>query len=196
MIDKQVQDIIIRYGGVIIRSAEFKKTYFQRHHIIFNVGDHLLGVTSEAVSYCIRHSLTEEAFLDNVVKACLCHDLGIMGRREKFSNAYQCLIWHPIYSVNEYRKLTGENNEIVVDSILSHMFPLKLRIPKYKEGWILIRADKKAAYSERLGRPLISMEDRKELLLAAERAEVSGAQPARQPVSIAGQAFNKSQIVV
>ena len=179
MTDKQVQDIIIRYGGGIIRSALFKKTFFQKHHVVFNLGDHLLGVTSEAVSYCIRHSLTEEAFLDNVVKACLCHDLGIMGRREKFSNDFQCLIWHPIHSVSVYRKLTGENNEIVVDSILSHMFPLKLRVPKYKEGWILIRADKKAAYSERLGKPLVTVEDRREILLAAKKAEAPGAQPAR-----------------
>jgi uncharacterized protein len=169
MIDKQTEDIIIKHGSGIIGSELFAETFLQKHHVVFNVGDHLLGVTAEAVSYCIKNSLTEEPFLDNVVKACLCHDLGIMGRREKFNNDFQCLIWHPIDSVSVYRKVTGEDNEVVVDSILSHMFPLKLRVPKYKEGWILIRADKKAAYSERLGRPLVSEEERKELIRLCTR---------------------------
>ena len=170
MMDKQVQDIIIRYGGGIINSEVFAQTFLQKHHIVYNVGDHLLGVATEAVGFCLKHSLTGEPFLDNVVKACLCHDLGIMGRKEKFTNDFQCLIWHPIHSVVVYRELTRENNEIVVDSILSHMFPLKLRVPKYKEGWILIMADKKAAYSERLGKPLVSEEERKQILLDAQKA--------------------------
>ncbi len=167
--DKQTRDIIVKYGHAIISSEIFSRGFSQIHHLNTTVGDHTLGVAAEAVRHCIRRGFLKEAFLKNVVAACLCHDLGIIGRKDKFKNNYQCLRKHPIDSVRIYKELTDEGNEAVIDSIRHHMFPLKPHFPRHKEGWILVLADKKAAYRERLGHPFVSRRERDEILLMARR---------------------------
>lgn len=166
--NKDIKDIILKYGRKIIRSKEFKETFSQTHHLDTTVGDHMLGVTVEAVNMCLYRSLTDDETLKNVVEASLCHDLGIIGRDEKYKNNVQCLIRHPIDSLEAYKSVTGEENEKVLDSINCHMFPLKLRMPGYKEGWILMFADKKASIKEKLGRPAVTVSERNDLVASAE----------------------------
>lgn len=145
-------------------SADFKETFSQTHHISTTVGDHTLGVTAEAVELCLKHGLTDDVTLNNVVTASLCHDLGIIGRDEKFRNNMQCLVWHPRHSAKRYKDMTKDPDERVVDSILCHMFPLKLRMPRYKEGWILALADKAEAIKEKLGKPVVDRQDREYIM--------------------------------
>ena len=76
---------------------------------------------------------------------------------------------HPVDSGEKYKEVTGEENERILDSILSHMFPLKPRMPRYKEGWILTMADKIGASREKLGRPSVTGKDRDEILKSAEK---------------------------
>ncbi len=164
--NKDVRDIIIKYGKDILASEAFRDTFSQTHHYSSTVGDHTLGVTVEAVKICLRHCITDDETLCNVVSASLCHDLGIMGRDEKFRNNVQCLMRHPADSVEAYKKLRGEDNVRVLDSIRNHMFPLRLRLPKYKEGWILMIADKLASAREKTDHPSITEAERDELLAA------------------------------
>lgn len=142
-------------------------TFSQTHHLDTTVGDHTLGVAAEAVWICLKFNQTAEKTLKNVVVSSLCHDLGIIGRDEKYSNNIQCLIRHPVDSIEAYKSVTGEENERVLDSILCHMFPLKLRMPSHREGWILVLADKTASAKEKLGRPAVTPAEREELLAAA-----------------------------
>ena len=155
-----VKALILKYGRDILVSEEFKETFGQTHHMSTTVGDHTLGVTAEAVKICLRHGYTDNETLENVITACLCHDLGIIGRYEKFANNFQCLIWHPRHSADRYTEVTGKRNERVRNAILCHMFPLKIQFPRYKEGWILVLADKLAAAREKLGRPSVTLEER------------------------------------
>lgn len=166
--NKDIKDIILEYGKKIIRSEEFKETFSQTHHLDTTVGDHTLGVTVEAVKICLRRSLTDDETLKNVVVASLCHDLGIIGRDGKYKNNVQCLMRHPIDSLEAYKSVTGEENEKVLDSINCHMFPLKLRMPGYKEGWILMFADKTASIKEKIGRPAVTVSERDDLLASAK----------------------------
>ena len=169
---QDVQDIILKYGSHIINSDEFKKTFEQTHHYSTTVGDHTLGVTVEAVKFCLYYGLTDDRTLSNVVTACLCHDLGIIGRHDKYKNRVQTLIWHPRHSAQAYMNMTGEEDKRVLNSILCHMFPLKMCIPRYKESWILVLADKVGASRETLKIPSVTVEEREELLkLARERTE-------------------------
>ncbi|MCR5747777.1 MAG: HD domain-containing protein [Lachnospiraceae bacterium] len=161
---KDIRDIIIKYGNDVLISKEFKNAFEQTHHLNTTVGDHTLGVTAEAIKFCLKHHLTDDITLHNVVTSCLCHDLGILGRYDKFKNAYQCLKGHPKQSAEEYVRLTGEANDRVLDSIRCHMFPLKLCVPRYKESWILTLADKVAASKEKMGKAIVTPEDAKELI--------------------------------
>ena len=162
--EDRVRNIIIKYGSAILSTDTFKKTFEQKHHLHLTVGDHTLGVTEEAVRMCLNRGIIDSATLKNVVTASLCHDLGIMGRKEKFKNVIECHTMHPEESVKAYRELTGEDDPRVVNAILHHMFPIKPGRPKYVEGWILTAADKKASVKEKTGTKVISDRDRMELL--------------------------------
>ena len=166
-VNKDILDIIIKYGKSILCSEEFLASFSQKHHMGTTVGDHTLGVTAEAVRICLTCSITDDITLENTVVASLCHDLGILGREEKFKNNVQCLIQHPIDSVDAYRALTGDENERILDAIKCHMFPLKLRMPGYKEGWVLVIADKTASIREKLGCPAVTLYDREMIIKAA-----------------------------
>lgn len=166
-IDSSIKEIIVKYGGDIICSSDFRKTFEQTHHKCMTVGDHTLSVTAMAVMLCKGMNINDDTMLRNVITASLCHDLGIMGRNEKFNNNARCYVSHPKDSVKAYKTLTGKEDKRIVNSINCHMFPIKPLPPKYKEGWILTMADKISAVRERLGKPPVSREERNEILAMA-----------------------------
>ena len=162
--DESIFRIIVKYGRQIISSEEFARTFEQTHHLNTTVGDHTLSVTAEAVKLCLERGYSDEDTLRNVVTASLCHDLGIMGRKEKYSNNAVCYIKHPLDSVGVYTDVTGESDERVIDSIRKHMFPVKPGIPRYKEGWILTLADKISSVKEKMGKQVVTEQERIEIL--------------------------------
>jgi uncharacterized protein len=168
-VDERIKDTIVKYGWKILQSKEFDATFRQTHHLNRTVGDHTLGVAAEAVKLCMKRAMTDERTLKNVVVSSLCHDLGIMGRNEKYRNNAQCLVRHPLDSIEIYIRITGEQDERVIDAIKHHMFPLKPGAPRHREGWILTLADKIAASKEKTGRAMLSAGDTGEIM---ERAGV------------------------
>lgn len=169
--DERIKDTIVKYGWKILQSEEFDATFHQTHHLNRTVGDHTLGVAAEAVKLCMKRAMTDDSTLKTVVVAALCHDLGIMGREKKYGNNFQCLVRHPLDSIEVYEKITGEKEKKVIDAIKHHMFPLKPAMPGYREGWILIRADKIAAIKEKMGRLPVSAKNRDDIMARArERA--------------------------
>ncbi|MBR5046885.1 MAG: HD domain-containing protein [Eubacterium sp.] len=168
--DQDVKDIIIKYGSSIISSDTFRATFDQTHHYKTTLGDHTLGVTVEAVKFCLRYGLTDDRTLGNVVTSCLCHDLSLVGRDDKYRSNFETLRKHPGHSAEAYMDLTGENDERVLNAIRSHMFPLKPSLPRHKEGWILTLADKISASTDLLMIPPVTIEEREELLALSEEA--------------------------
>ena len=170
--EQEIKEIIVKYGSHILCSDTFQETFGQTHHYKTTVGDHTLGVTAEAVKLCLRYGQTEDETLDNVVTSCLCHDLSMIGRDEKYRNNLETLIWHPRHSAEVYKDLTGDDNERVVNAIHSHMFPLKPSIPpKHREGWILTLADKISSSKDIMKNMHLSIEEREEILELAAKAE-------------------------
>ena len=50
---------------------------------------------------------------------------------------------HALEACQNYHKFYGEyQNEMIDDIIIKHMFPLNIKIPKYKESWIVTYSDK------------------------------------------------------
>ncbi len=165
--EQEVKDIIIKYGRDILCSDTFLAAFDQSHHYKTTVGDHTLEVTAEAVKFCLRHNLTDENTLSNVVTACLCHDMSLIGREDKYGSNFETLRQHPGHSAEIYTDLTGESEERVLDAIHSHMFPLTRKIPKHREGWILTLADKISASTDLLNIQSVTPEEREDLLKQA-----------------------------
>ena len=146
----QIDRDIRRYGGEILESSELKKAYLQKHHNWSTVGEHSLRVAaaSLAICYALRkvHIPTDTSA---VVRGSLCHDLGILGRWEKYSSKKETSRKHPADSVEVARALLGDLPEKTSDIIDRHMWPGgHSKAPNSLEGVIVSAADKYAAVKD------------------------------------------------
>ncbi len=145
MAEKDLQ----RYGAKILTSGQFRKAGRQKHHLRASVAEHSVRVA--------RASLKIAYALDNfgirtdkrsLVIGSLCHDLGMLGRDEKYKNNAECCRRHPGDSVEESRKLVPDIDLKTQQIIERHMFPLNGRPPTSLEGAIVSAADKYASVQD------------------------------------------------
>lgn len=150
--DQELYRIILDYGHRIIFSKQFKEAYLQKHHVNYTVADHMLDVAIvTADKYLKGKGLNKEV----LIEAALSHDLGIVGRYERYSSQYQTLKDHPANTVRVLRQQMQISDEELEKAVRSHMFPLTpLHPPKNKEGWIVMHTDNVAAVTEMLNEPI------------------------------------------
>ncbi|MCR4584333.1 MAG: HD domain-containing protein [Lachnospiraceae bacterium] len=146
-----VSDNLQRYGQHIMDSTEFGESFTQTHHIDTTVGDHTLYVSKTSLRICYYlNKLHIKTDIRDMVVGSLCHDLGIIGREEKFSTKRECYHEHPADSVDIARKLHPELNEKTEKMIRNHMWPYTQGSPGSREGYILVVADKYCSIREGL----------------------------------------------
>lgn len=141
---------IERYGSDILNSDELQQAYDQTHHTWSTVGEHTLRVAaaSLAICYALRkiHVSTDTSA---VVKGALCHDLGILGRYDKYKSNKECSRQHPADSVEVARRLVEDLPEKTADIIERHMWPAgHSKAPNSLECMIVSVADKYAAIKD------------------------------------------------
>ncbi len=144
-----VNDLKSEYAQKIIASPYFLKARHQAHHPNTTVASHILGVA--AVSLRIFYACEKIRIRldkDSIIKAALCHDLGIIGRYDKFKNNFECCHRHPIDSVSAAKEIFPDLDKKTINSIKNHMFPLTPVPPRYLEGLIVSFADKYCAFKE------------------------------------------------
>lgn len=138
------------YGSGILDSEEMRQAFAQKHHTLSTVGEHTLRVAKTSLKIC--HTLRRlhiETDVPAVVTGSLCHDLGILGRDEKFASMKECSAQHPADSVELAQKLVGELPEKTADIISRHMWPVGgSKPPNSLEGAIVSAADKIAAVED------------------------------------------------
>ena len=138
------------YGGKILNSEEMQRAFTQKHHTLSSVGAHTMRVamTSLAICYALK-KLHIKTDIPSVVTGSLCHDLGILGRNEKYHSSGECSRQHPLDSVEIASKLTGGLSDKEADIIARHMWPVgKSKPPNSLEGAIVSAADKVAAVED------------------------------------------------
>ncbi len=146
----EIREDISRYGGAILYSDEMRTAFSQRHHGVSTVGDHTLRVarTSLGICYALRrlHISTD---IPAVVTGSLCHDLGILGRDEKYTSMSECSVRHPADSVKVAEKLMGRLPPKTTEIIARHMWPAGgSKPPDSLEAAIVSVADKVAAMGD------------------------------------------------
>lgn len=148
----KIHSLLFSHGMDILLSDEFGEALVQTHHNVSTVASHTLGVA--VVSLVICYLLTKlhiRTDAERMTRAALCHDLGILGRDEKYRNNVQCCMQHPKDSVEVVRKLVGEDDPVLENAVACHMWPLCLHPPKHREGVILSVADKISSCMEVAG---------------------------------------------
>jgi 5'-deoxynucleotidase YfbR-like HD superfamily hydrolase len=146
MAGKVVTAYLNKYGNQIMESPEFEQAMNQRHHKRSSVGMHTLRVVSASIWVCyILKKIHVQTDSESVVHGALCHDLGILGRDDKFESDKECYREHPMESVEVAERLLPELNETTKDIIRTHMWPVTPEVPTCKEAFIVSMADKVVA---------------------------------------------------
>ena len=147
---ERIRSDLEHYGSGILNSDEMQEAFGQTHHTRSTVGEHTRRVAEKSLAICYAldrlHIRTD---IPAVVAGSLCHDLGILGRDEKYDSDQECYRQHPADSVEVARKLMNELPEKTQDIIEHHMWPTaNSRAPGTLEGFIVSAADKAAAVED------------------------------------------------
>ena len=136
---------IKQYGNDILNSSNMNlsKTFIQ--HGTTSVYTHSLDVCK--MSLKIATKLNIKVDYKSLVRGSLLHDYFLYDWHIKDKShrlhGFRHARFAYLNAIKEY-----ELNKIEKNMILSHMFPLNLRIPRYKESIILCIADKICAFKE------------------------------------------------
>ena len=135
----------------ILHSDIFEKAKHQPHHRDTTVAAHSADVARSAMKVCDlleKHGIHTDK--DKVVLASLCHDLGMVGRDEKYDSQYETCMEHPEESVEAVKEVLGEIDEETADMIRSHMWPMSKDMPDSKEALIVTLCDKTESVKDTL----------------------------------------------
>ena len=146
----RIKGDLMRYGSDVLKSEEMKQAFEQTHHQWSTVGEHTFRVAFSSVMICYAlRKLNIKVSIPAVVVGALCHDLGILGRSEKFSSAKECSREHPKESVEVAREIVSDMPEGTEDIIERHMWPAgESEAPNSIEGVVVSVADKYSAVKD------------------------------------------------
>lgn len=127
----------------IIDHEEFNKTKEIMHHGL-NRFDHCMRVSY--YSYKVTKLL--KLNYQDVARAGLLHDFFFVDNNEvDTTKRLDVLINHPKYALMNSKRYFDLNDK-EEDIIVSHMFPISLKAPRYMESWIVDIVDNVVAVSE------------------------------------------------
>ncbi len=140
-----VLEKVYYYAGDVIASDRLKQEAKYRHHGSVSCYEHSVAVTLLSVRMADRLGLNVD--MESMVKGALLHDYFLYdwretgcGRRGHGFHHARCAL------ANAQRDF--ELTSISCDVIEKHMFPLNIRLPKYKESVVVSIADKLCATKE------------------------------------------------
>ena len=128
----------------IFRNIEFKKLYNIEHHGISRM-EHSIKISY--YSYVIAKKLGMDYI--SVARGGLLHDFFLDGDERNATKKFCDTFTHPKRAL----KTSMDNfdiNDIEKNIIVSHMFPIYLSLPKYKESILVNTVDKVIGFKEML----------------------------------------------
>jgi putative nucleotidyltransferase with HDIG domain len=139
----RMNPIITQEAGDILESERFLQCWETCHHKGTNVARHSLEVAEYAL-YLYEKRHRPDTDVRDVVRACLLHDIGMTDRKVHDSISFIKAYAHPRRSAQIAREEFGAN-QIQLDAILHHMWPVCFVPPSYEAGWFVLRSDKHCA---------------------------------------------------
>lgn len=129
----------------ILSHVEFQKLQSIVHHDN-NRFDHSLRVSY--FSYKIGKILTLD--YRKIARGALLHDFFFeVNEGEELKTKMKTLVQHPKYALKNAEKYF-ELSELESDIIITHMFPIAFRVPKYFESWLVDIVDDVVAVCEKV----------------------------------------------
>ena len=125
----------------IINTKRFKDLKKEQHHGLTRY-IHVIRVSK------FTYKITKFLKMDYVsaTRAALLHDYFTENDFKGINTFKKCIV-HPKVALKNAKE-EFVINDIEKNAIISHMFPLSLKTPKYKESWVLTIVDKSVATYE------------------------------------------------
>mgnify|MGYP002868899103 CR=1 FL=1 len=143
------EKIIEEYGHDIINNPKYlkQKEFIQHGHTSVYSHEHGVTLYSLKIADKLRLKVDEKS----LVRGALLHDYFLYDWHEKHAG-------HNLHGFTHAKRAMQnasedyDLNKIEKNMISTHMFPLNLRIPRYKESIVLCLADKIVATKETINR--------------------------------------------
>ena len=151
------QEMINFYGKEILESKNMIKSQDFYQHGTVSVYEHSLKVAMCCLKLVDRFNINVDK--STLVRGALLHDYFLYDWHNKDDGSHR---WHGFrHAKFAYQNANKEYklNKIEKNMILSHMFPLNLVLPKYKESVILTIADKLCAFCETADSVILKVKD-------------------------------------
>ena len=132
---------------IIVNDKRFEEEKNAMQHGNYTVYDHSINVARKC--YNLVKKLKIKVDINSLVKGALLHDYFLYDWHKKESYHRIHGIRHPKFARDNAKRDFGLTKK-EENMILSHMFPLRLNIPRYKESIILCLVDKYCAITETL----------------------------------------------
>lgn len=126
----------------IFRNKEFKKLYNIKHHGISRL-EHSVKISY--YSYLIAKKLGINYV--SVARGGLLHDFFFNGNERKMKEKFLDTFTHPYLALCTSKDIFSIN-KLEENIIVSHMFPIYLSVPKYKESILVNLVDKVIGFKE------------------------------------------------
>lgn len=146
---RKYYDIILLYADDIINSESFKSQKKYMQHGKTSVYAHILNVTD--MSLKIAYKFNMKVDIKSLVRGCLLHDYFLYDWHENDKSHRLHGFKHAKTAMLNAQRDFGLN-KIEKNMIYTHMFPLNIRFPRYKESIILCVSDKICAIIETFNR--------------------------------------------
>ncbi len=140
-----IDKIIKKYGADILKHKNMIGSKKYIHHGNTSIYSHSLDVTRLCLKLAIKFKLKID--VKSLVRGSLLHDYFLYDWHVKDKSHRLHGFKHATFALNN-AIMDFDLNQIEKNMIYTHMFPLNIRIPKYKESWILILSDKICALKE------------------------------------------------
>lgn len=143
--DPEIVNLLIQEGKDIFASANMQKEKIFPMHGGVSTFEHSISVAYYAIYLAKKKNKKIDA--RSVIRGALLHDFFLYDWHVHAK-------WHKLHGFRHARwayqnaKKEFDLNEIEEDIILKHMFPVNIRLPKYKESLLVDWADKVCAHYE------------------------------------------------
>jgi len=134
------------HAGDVISSDRLKQEDGYRQHGSVTCYEHSVAVTLMSVR--LARSLRLDVDMESMIKGALRHDYFLYDWRNDESITRRHHGFHHANRALENASRDFSLSTVACDVIQKHMFPLNIRLPKYKESYVVSVADKVVATKE------------------------------------------------
>jgi hypothetical protein len=132
-------------GKEILASDNMKREKRFIQHANVSTYEHSIGVATMSLTLAAIFRVKVDKV--SLVRGALLHDFFLYDWHDKTAMPKAHAYLHPLIAFDNAKK-EFRLNAIEKNIIQAHMFPLSIVMPKYKESWIVVMADKICAMNE------------------------------------------------